>query len=110
MVRAGYVLVACMLWISSAQAEQWKKIGASTADVARDTRQCTSEAKDKVPPDMAPNYPQPMPGGNQLRAGRPAPGSTLSPSAGTAGSVTDFNRPARDRYFRKCMISRGYQS
>ena len=110
MLRTSCIVVACLLWIGSAQAEQWKKAGASPADVTRDTNQCTREATEQVPPRMAPAYPQPAPGGNQLMARRPEPGSTLPPSAGTAGPVTDLNVPARDRYARQCMIAKGYQS
>jgi hypothetical protein len=103
MVRAGCILVACLLWVSSAEAEQWQKLGATPGAVARDTDQCKKEAAEKVPPRMAPAYPEPAPGGNQLMARRPEPSSTPAP-------VTDFNRPARDRYFRACMVGRGYHS
>jgi hypothetical protein len=91
MVRAVYILVMCLLVVSSAEAAQWKKVGATPGDFTRDTNQCKKEAAEKAPPSMAPAYPQPAPGGNRLMAGRPDPGSASTPAP-----VTDFNRVARD--------------
>lgn len=109
MARALCLLVMCLLWASSAEAEQWKKVGATPSDITWDTNQCKKEAAEKVPPRMAPTYPEPLPSGNRLMAGRPEPGSTLSPSARGPAPVTDFNQAARDRYFRACMAGKGYQ-
>lgn len=101
MVRALCILVACLLWVRSAEAEQWTKSGATPGDVTLDTNQCKKEAAEKAPPRMAPAYPEPAPYGNQLMARRPEPSATPAP-------VTDFNRSARDRYFKACMVGRGY--
>ncbi len=104
MLRASYVVLASLLWMSSAQAEHWTKAGATPDQIARDQKQCTRQAAEKVPQDMAPSYAQPMPSGNQLMARRPEPGGGSGPAP-----VTDFNKPRRDRYVRDCMRAKGYQ-
>ena len=105
MVRVSCIVLAGLLWMNSAQAAHWTKPDATPEQIARDQKQCTRQAAEKVPPDMAPQYPQPMAGGNQLMARRPQPGSGSGPAP-----VTDFNKSARDRYFRKCMEAKGYKS
>ncbi len=105
MLRASYIILVSLVWMSSAQAAQWTKPGASPEQIARDQKQCTRQAAEKVPPDMAPAYAQPLPSGNQLMARRPEPGSGSGPAP-----VTDFNKSKRDRYFRNCMKAKGYSS
>src|SRR5512137_362900 len=102
----SFILLLFFLAACSSSSPQWTKPGASPGDVTRDMNDCKQEAMSKIPPQMAPAYPEPTPGGNQLIARRPEPGSTLPPSATRPASVTDLNAGERERYINACMTRR----